>query len=411
MRIVYLHQYFNTPEQSGSTRSYEFARRLVERGHEVHIVTSLRDADGLARDWSLDVVEGIHVHRLPVEYNNSMGFIQRLRAFGLFAVKSARRARTLRGDLLIATSTPLTIILPAWYASVGRATPIVFEVRDAWPTVPIALGYLKNPIMKTLARWLERFAYRRAAHVIALSEGMKDDACLHGADRDQVTVIPNASDIELFDVDASNGSRWREAHSIPQDSSVVLYSGTFGAANGVGYLVELASIISKSADDVVFVLMGAGAEFEQVAARAEELGLAGDKVRVLPPVPKSEMPSVLSAATVATSVVVPNPAMEANSANKFFDALASGTPIAINHGGWQADLITRHGIGIVLDSFDLEDAAVQLTALLQDPERLLLFSRAAADLARSEFSRDDLATRFIDVAESTARMQRTLTHR
>jgi len=27
MRITYLHQYFNTPEMSGGTRSYEMARR------------------------------------------------------------------------------------------------------------------------------------------------------------------------------------------------------------------------------------------------------------------------------------------------------------------------------------------------------------------------------------------------
>ena len=42
MRITYLHQYFNTPLMSGGTRSYEMARRLVDMGHEVNLITSSR---------------------------------------------------------------------------------------------------------------------------------------------------------------------------------------------------------------------------------------------------------------------------------------------------------------------------------------------------------------------------------
>ena len=36
MRIIYLHQYFLTPDMAGGTRSFEMARRLVAAGHEVH---------------------------------------------------------------------------------------------------------------------------------------------------------------------------------------------------------------------------------------------------------------------------------------------------------------------------------------------------------------------------------------
>ena len=43
MNILYLHQYFNTPDMSGGTRSYEMARRFVQQGHEVHMITSWRE--------------------------------------------------------------------------------------------------------------------------------------------------------------------------------------------------------------------------------------------------------------------------------------------------------------------------------------------------------------------------------
>ena len=44
MKILYLHQYFNTPQMAGSTRSYEMARRWVAQGHTVHVVTTSRTA-------------------------------------------------------------------------------------------------------------------------------------------------------------------------------------------------------------------------------------------------------------------------------------------------------------------------------------------------------------------------------
>ena len=46
MKIVYLHQYFITRKMAGGTRSYEMARRLVEAGHEVHMVTTRPPLEG-----------------------------------------------------------------------------------------------------------------------------------------------------------------------------------------------------------------------------------------------------------------------------------------------------------------------------------------------------------------------------
>lgn len=46
-RVLYLHQFFVTREGVGGTRSYEFARRLVQRGHEVTIVSTAPTAPRL----------------------------------------------------------------------------------------------------------------------------------------------------------------------------------------------------------------------------------------------------------------------------------------------------------------------------------------------------------------------------
>jgi UDP-N-acetylglucosamine:LPS N-acetylglucosamine transferase len=143
MKIIYLHQYFNTPTMVGSTRSYEMARRLVAYGHEVHMITSWREDDG-RKNWFKTEENGINVHWLPVPYSNEMGFYERIKAFVKFALGSAKKAIELKGDIVFATSTPLTIAVPGIIASKINRIPMVFEVRDLWPEVPVALGILRG---------------------------------------------------------------------------------------------------------------------------------------------------------------------------------------------------------------------------------------------------------------------------
>ncbi len=59
MKILYLHQYFNTPKMKGGTRSYEMARRMVAAGHEVHMVTSIREEDSSSSEWTQTNEDGV----------------------------------------------------------------------------------------------------------------------------------------------------------------------------------------------------------------------------------------------------------------------------------------------------------------------------------------------------------------
>ncbi len=40
MRLLYIHQYFKTPNEPGGTRSYWIAKKLIDKGNEVTIITS-----------------------------------------------------------------------------------------------------------------------------------------------------------------------------------------------------------------------------------------------------------------------------------------------------------------------------------------------------------------------------------
>jgi len=389
MRIVYLHQYFNTPDMAGGTRSYEMARRLVRAGHEVHMVTSSRASHG--RRWRRTREAGIQVHWCPVPYTNAMGFGRRMAAFMQFAWRSARKAAGLPADVIFATSTPLTIALPAVYAARRQSAPMVFEVRDLWPEMPIAIGALKSRPAVAAARRLERFAYENADQIVALSPGMKAGVVAAGYPESRVTVIPNSCDRALFRGAEASGAAFRRARPWLQDRPLVVYAGTLGLINGVDYLARLARVVHRRDPEVRFLVVGDGGQHETVRRAAAELGVLEKNFFMMAPVPKSEMPAILAAADIATSVVVDIEATWSNSANKVFDALAAGRPIAINHGGWLADMIHETGCGLVLEAHDLDAAADRLVAALRDPGWLDRAQVAASRVAETRFDRDKLA--------------------
>ncbi|MGH1480686.1 MAG: glycosyltransferase family 4 protein [Geminicoccales bacterium] len=393
MRIVYLHQYFATPQmRMGGIRSYEMAKRLVAWGHDVHIITS--DTTGAVTEkegWTETDEDGIRVHWLPVPYHNSMGFAQRIKAFLRFAIASARKAASIDSDLVFATSTPLTIALPGVWAAKRKKRPMVFEVRDLWPEIPIAIGVLKSRPLIMVARWLERFSYKNSAAVIALSPGMRDGVVKAGYPSDQVKIISNACDLDLFDASAEAAQAFRQQHEWLQDRPLVIYGGTFGFMNGVSYLAELAAKVWEINPEVRFAAIGGGAEKDKVQETATRLGVLNKNFFIIERVKKVEMPAIHRAADVVTSLFINLPEMQANSANKFFDGLASGTPVAINYGGWHADLLRKTGAGMLLDPEDHEVAARTLTSHLDDPAWLKAAGQNARKLAEDEFARDLLA--------------------
>ena len=401
MRIIYLHQYFNTPDNAGGTRSYEMARRLVAAGHTVNMVTSYRNKPAKKTGWFKTIEAGIHVHWIPVPYSNNMSYQERILAFFKFAILSAQKAASLPGDVVFATSTPLTIALSAVYAARRKKIPMVFEVRDLWPELPIAIKALRGAIPIAAARRLEKFAYDHAAAVVALSPGMKEGVVQQGYPANKVHIIPNSCDLELFQVPRNAGVEFRATHKWLEDRPLVVYTGAFGRINGVSYLVHLAAAVKEITPEIRFLTVGKGYEVNQVNDLAQHLGVLNNNFFMMDVVPKNEMPALLSAATIATSLFVDLPAMWANSANKFFDALAAGCPIAINYKGWQAAILNKTAAGLVLPPKDIPLAARKLVSALEDQQWLDNAGIAATKLAREKFDRNLLAKQLEDVLLST----------
>lgn len=395
MRVLYIHQYFTTPAMSGGTRSYEFGRRLVERGHHVTMITSARD--GAARHS--ESIAGMEVVWLPVRYSQNMSYGRRLSAFGGFAAAAARESLRHDYEVVFATSTPLTVAIPGSIAAHYRRVPMVLEVRDLWPEVPIAVGALTSPAAIRLAKSLERFAYSQARHIVALSPGMAEGIARQGVPESKITVIPNGCDVGTFGV-ARTGeppAALREARR--GGRPIALYAGAIGRVNGLQYLVHVADHLRRIGSTVSVVVAGDGSEREAVASLARRIGVLDRSFFLLPPQPKDQMPQLLAWSDIALSIFAPIPEMEANSSNKFFDALAAGKPVAVNYGGWHQELLETHACGIRL-ARDVGVAAESLDNFLRDRAQHRAEGYEARRLAERVFSRDQQLPALESVLES-----------
>lgn len=392
MRIIYLHQYFNTPDMAFGTRSFEMGRRLVRKGHEVHMIASWR-AGHQGRGWFETEEDGIHVHWLPVAYSNHMSYPRRLVAFFHFAVAAAHKAASLTGDLVFASSTPLTIALPGVYAARRLSVPLVFEVRDLWPEVPIAMGALRNPLAVRAARWLELFAYRHSTRVVALAPGMREGVVAAGYPAERVAVIPNACDIGEFQ-QPRGAELLQSEHPWLTNGRTVLYAGSIGPANGVEYIPRLAAAIRQKDPntDINFAILGDGRQLQEVKDLARELGVLDSLVRFVGLVPKKAVPAwfSLSRASIMT-YSGPEVLYRDSVSNKYFDSLAAARPVLANFRGFSTAIAESAGAGAILPSIDIDAAAEQCRVLINDDSWLADAGRAAGGLARELFDRDRLA--------------------
>jgi len=346
---------------------------------------------------SFSIEWGINVYWAPIRYANKMNFIAKFFSYISYIGYVMIIGKKLKFDLIIASSTPLTVAIPALILKKLKSTKFVFEIRDLWPQLPIAVGALKSSILIRLAQFIEEKTYASAEQVIALSPGMASE--LNGRIPDEkLSVVTNLSDMNAFSVSDQKGVEFRNKFPGISNGPLVVYSGAFGRINGVSYVLEIADEMKKINPNVQFLLAGDGYEKEKLRMQSKKLGLLNEHLFIIDYIPKSEMPSLLSAATITTSFFIDLPEMEHNSANKFFDGLAAGKPIMINYGGWQAKLLMESGAGFIIPPNDPTGAAEKLNEVILNDKKLHQMGQAARNLA-TRFDVNSSYKKFEDVID------------
>lgn len=406
MKILYFHQYFSTPNGAAGIRSYEMARRLVKAGHRVLMVcgsaergeTGLTDAFVRGRRRGM-IDSGIEVLEFELGYSNRDSLPKRAVAFGIFALRSIKVAVLEPADLVFSTTTPLTAGMPGIAARWLRGRRFVFEVRDLWPELPKAMGVITNPVVLAAMSLLEWLSYRSASRLIGLSPGIVDGIVRRGAKRQDIALIPNGCDFDIFN---ANVEPWRPEGVAPTDLMAV-FAGAHGLANGLDAVLDAAAELRKRRrDDVKVVLIGEGKLKPLLQRRAVDESLSN--VIFCAPVSKARLAGLMRSTDVGLQLLANVPAFYyGTSPNKFFDYIASGLPVLINYPGWLAELIHSNECGFAVRAQDAVAFADALCQAADDRVGLVAMGRRANALARESFDRDQLGARFVAWLEASVR--------
>ena len=390
MRVLYIHQYFKTPEESGVLRSYHLARGLVKAGHEVEMIT----AHNLPYSET-KTIQGINVHYLPVPYSNQMGFGSRVAAFVRFAWLGSLVASNIKKvDLCYCTSTPLTVGLIALYLKWRFGIRYIFEIRDLWPEAPIQLGFISNPILKALLYAFEKILYRHSEKVVSLSSGTTGYLNLKVPET-EIQEIPNMADCEFFTRQVKSPGLLTEFKI--QAKFVISYLGTLGQANRVGSIVDLASACRDQS--VQILVAGEGKYTEDLLREIEERNIGN--LRFLGFRAQESVGQILNISDAVLVSFQEAPILQFNSPNKLFDGLAAGKMIIVNVDGWIRQLVEEYQFGFYWSGSDPTELLYNLDPYLQDPDLLLKTQLNARNLAESKFSKRRLVQKLVDTVEST----------
>lgn len=394
MHILYIHQYFKTPKEPGGTRSYWLARELIKDGHKVTMLTS---TSKFKEALTFKNIDGIEVIYIKEEYNQSMSVARRLISFVSFMYKSAKMALQQKDiDLVFATSTPLTIGIPALIMKWLKNVPYVFEVRDLWPEVPIQMKAITNSLLIKLSIWLEKTIYKNALHVIALSPGMQEGV-LKYIPKENTSLISNMAKMDEFWPREKNVDLIKKL-GLNENSFKIIHFGSLGKANGAHSIIESAKLL-KNHNDFEFLFVGGGSTEAELKKMVEEYHL--ENVKFLGQFPMKDVSEIVNFSDVSVISFLDLPILYTNSPNKFFDSLSAGKPIIVNSAGWTKDMVEQYNCGYYVNPKYPQELVDKICYLKEHPEVAAEMAANSRKLAEAKYDKSILAKKFVETLENT----------
>lgn len=341
MKILLINQAFVAPDEPGHTRHFEMAKFLRARGHELVIVASDLNYQTGQRTierkgvFAEQVIEDVRILRAYIYPALHRSYIWRIISFFSFMFSSVWTALQVRDvDLVMGTTPPIFQAASAWTVALIRRKPFLLEVRDLWPEFGVSMGVLTNPILIALGRWLEKFLYTRATHILVNSPAYKEYMIGKGVPENKITFIAYGTDVDMFNPQL-DGSSIRAELGL-QDKFVVLYAGALGQANDIDTILRAAQRL-KPHDKIYFVLFGDGKERPRLQSKAEQMKLTNiifAGVRA-----KKDMPLVVASADVCLAILQDIPMFRTTYPNKVFDYMAAGRATVLVIDGVSRKLI------------------------------------------------------------------------
>ena len=408
MRIL-IYSYNYHPEPIGiAPLMTELAEGLVQRGHEVRVVTGMPNYpqrriydEYQGKFYVTEERNGVTIQRSYVWVRPKPGLIDRILLDGSFVLTSFLQAmRGWRPDVVLLTVPPLPVSVPAALIGWLRNCPVVLNLQDILPDAAVHVGLLKSKKMIRVFKALEKFAYRTATKISVITDGFTDNLVSKGVPSDKIVCIPNWVDINFIRPLPKVGNAFRAEHQL-DDKFVVLYSGNIALTQGLETLVE-AAIRLRHIPEISVVIVGEEKALQGLRDYCQARG--ADNVLLLPFAPREKLPEMLAAADIGLIVQKRN-VISFNMPSKTQVLLASGRPIiaSVPATGTAAKAVQQSGGGLVVNPEDPEALANAILELQANPDKAKLLGRKGRQYAEERYAFEQALNQYEALFASVAK--------
>jgi glycosyltransferase involved in cell wall biosynthesis len=396
--LLIVTQYFPPETGAPATRFDELTKRWAESGNDVTVLTSAPDYpegelyDGYRNEWThRETRNGVEVVMTKTLPASNVGLLRRALKFVWFMVLSVLvGVRLEKPDVVVATSPQPLAGVSGWVLARVRRAEFVFEVRDLWPESIAAVGDGDNRLLYASLEAVSSFLYRHADRVVVVSREFERTIVDARADPENVLYHPNGVDVSFFE-DADEPDCAERPLS---ERFVVSYVGTIGRAHGLSVVLDAAEALQAEAkyDDVLFLLVGFGAEAETLQAQASKRGL--ENVVFAGRRPKEEVPGFLSVSNVSLVHLKNRDLFRTVIPSKMFESMAAGVPIILGVKGEAERILTEANAGVTMEPEDAADLTAAVRRLHDDAERRTALGTNGTAYVRSNFDWDAIAEEY-----------------
>jgi glycosyltransferase involved in cell wall biosynthesis len=435
VKILYLSQYFPPEMGAPAARASELAQHWAQAGHEVSVLTGFPNhpTGVVPEEWHsrlrrLTDHEQILVTsnqpsspdlRLPAQdprpqtrdpqYNVFRTWLwplpnrkahERMRNYASFCISAALRGTFLpRPDVIIASSPQLLVGLSGWWIAFARQIPFTFEVRDLWPESLVAVGAGKeNSLLHHGLGAIAKFLYQRSDHIVVVSPAFKDHLMHHWhVPAEKISVVENGVETDLFAPapSASNNAIRRELGA--EGKFLVCYIGTMGNAHGLETLLDAAAQLRQQNPNVLFLLVGEGAEKEKIKSLAQSRSL--DNVRFLDQQPREKIPAFISASDACLVLLKKTDVFKTVIPTKMLEFMSCARPVILGVDGQARQIIEDAQAGIVIEPENSEALAGAVNRLSANRELGTALGQKGREYIILHFSSASTEEKYIAVLE------------
>ena len=403
MHILFLSHYFPPEVNAPASRTYENARRWVRDGHQVTVLTCVPNHPhgvvypGYQNRWcQWENVDGINVLRVITYLGPNKGFVRRIVNYlSYFFSASFFCSKVKNVDVVVSTSPQFFCGLAGFFVSRRLRVKWVLEIRDLWPESIVAVGALRQQQIIRILESIETFMYRQANHIVTVTNSFLQHITARGIDAGKLTVITNGADLESFkpqprdnEVTVKYGLR---------DKFVASFIGTHGMAHGLSTVLRAADRLRKD-QRIVFLLVGDGAEKENLERQAREMRL--DNVVMIGQQPKKMMPLFLAASDVCLVLLRRDDLFKTVIPSKIFEAMAMARPIIMGVEGESWEIVKQADCGLAIEpenDLELTEAVVKLA---DNPKLVEKLGNNGRRFVAENYDRGKLAEMYLDVLKS-----------